>query len=263
MTKNFVIKEKTQYPYISNIDDSRVLDANLLSIIDIFKLNKIAYWLCHGTLLGVVRDKQLISWKNDIDIAIWDTAISKTKLVELMTSNNFELETDAFFDGDNILYFHKPGGRLIDIHFYQIKYIEEVNKNMAILYSVYVPKNIYTKFINVMSRSKNYNGKLKYLIRIFSIFENFFKFIKKKLIKNNMFYNSVCACEPLEFLKEFKEIDVFGNKLMIPNKSEELIKYMYGDKWKIPNKNYFYLPGQGLNEKRTNRPLTVIKPLKI
>ena len=142
MTKNFIIKEKTQYPYISDIDDSKVLDANLLLIINIFKLNKIPYWLCHGTLLGVVRDKQLISWKNDIDIAIWDTTISKTKLVELMTSNDFELETDTFFDGDNILYFHKSGGRMIDIHFYQIKYVKETNKNMAVIYSVYIPKNI-------------------------------------------------------------------------------------------------------------------------
>ena len=262
MIKNFIIKEKTQYPYISNIDDSKVLDPNLLLIMNIFKLNKIPYWLCHGTLLGVVRDKQLISWKNDIDIAIWDTTISKTKLVELMTSNDFELETNTFFDGDNILYFHKSGGRLIDIHFYQIKYIKEANKNMAALYSVYIPKNIYMKFIDAMSRAKNYNGKFKYLIRTFSIFRVFFKFIKKKLIKNNIFYSSVCACEPLELLKEFKEVDVSGNKLMIPNKSEELIKYMYGDEWKTPNKNYFYLPGQGLNEKRKNRPLTLIKPLK-
>ena len=262
MTKNFIIKGQAQYPYISDIDDSKVLDANLLLIINIFKLNKIPYWLCHGTLLGVVRDKQLISWGNDINIAIWDTTISKTKLVELMTSNDFELETDTFFDGDNILYFHKSGGRMIDIHFYQIKYVKETNKNMAVIYSVYIPKNIFMKFIDAMSISKNYNGKLKYLIRIFSIFETFFKFVKKKLIKNNMFYNSICACEPLEFLKEFKEVDIFGNKLIIPSKSEELVKYMYGSDWKTPNKNCFYLPGQGLGDRRKNRPLTLIKPLK-
>ena len=78
-----------------------------------------------------------------------------------------------------------------------------------------------------------------------------------------MFYNSVAACEPLELLKKFKEVDFFGTKLTIPYKSEELVKYMYGENWKTPDKNYFYLPGQGLRDERKNRPLTLIEPLKL
>ena len=90
--------------------------------------------------------------------------------------------TDTFFVGDNILYFYRPGGRLVDIHFYEIKYVKATNKNMAVVNSVYVPKNIYLKFINAMSMSRGYNGKFKYLIRMLCIFESLFKFIKLKLI---------------------------------------------------------------------------------
>lgn len=263
-SKNNVIDVSTSYPYVpTNANSAKGLDSNLALAVKILKQNKIPYWLCHGTLLGIVRDKQLIEWKNDVDIAIWDKVVSKKKLIELMTSNNFKLLTNTFFVGDNILYFYRSGGRLVDIHFYEIKYVKVTNKNMAVVNSGYVPKNIYLKFINAMSMSRGYNGKFKYLIRMFCIFEPFFKFIKLKLIKNNLFYNSVSACEPLELLKEFKEIDFFGIKITIPYKSEELVKYMYGEGWKTPDKNYFYLPGQGLGDDHKNRPPTLIEPLNI
>ena len=58
MTKNFIIKEKTQYPYISDIDDSKVLDANLLLIINISLLilvNKHVYYKsCLHTTNGLI-----------------------------------------------------------------------------------------------------------------------------------------------------------------------------------------------------------------
>jgi len=48
---------------MSNLDQNFVLAINLLN------KHKIKYWLCHGTLLGVIRDNSLIEWDNDIDIA--------------------------------------------------------------------------------------------------------------------------------------------------------------------------------------------------
>ena len=31
----------------------------------------IVYWLDCGTLLGAIRDNQLIAWDNDIDLGCW------------------------------------------------------------------------------------------------------------------------------------------------------------------------------------------------
>ena len=45
-----------------------MLDKNFILAIKILNKKKIDYWICHGTLLGLVRDKKLIKWDNDIDI---------------------------------------------------------------------------------------------------------------------------------------------------------------------------------------------------
>ena len=45
-------------------------DQNLHLLISILEENKIRYWVCHGTLLGIVRDKKLISWDHDIDVGV-------------------------------------------------------------------------------------------------------------------------------------------------------------------------------------------------
>ena len=59
---------------MSNLDQNFVLAINLLN------KYKIKYWLCHGTLLGIIRDNSLIEWDNDIDIAVWKMLIIKRKL---------------------------------------------------------------------------------------------------------------------------------------------------------------------------------------
>ena len=228
--------------------NTKDLDSNLSLVAKIFKKNKIHYWLCHGTLLGIIRDKKIMEWDDDIDIAVWETDISRDRLIKIMNLNDFKLQTDTFFEDDNILYFNRPGGRIVDIHFYKIEYNKLTNKDSAVIYSVYIPKNIFMKLIDALSMAKNYNGKFKYIIKMFFIFQNFFQFIKSKLIKNKIFYRSVGCLEPLEFLKEFKEINFYDTFLTVPVKSEDILKYAYGEDWKTPKKNCYYLPGQGLGQ---------------
>jgi len=44
--------------------------------------NNIPYFIIHGTLLGAVRDKELIPWDDDIDLGILEKDIEKFNLLE-------------------------------------------------------------------------------------------------------------------------------------------------------------------------------------
>ena len=215
------------------------IDENLSLALRIFKENKIPYWICHGTLLGIIRDKKLMDWDHDVDIAIWEKTISKAKLTEIMISNNFTVKPQ-FFVGDGLTCFHRNGGKQVDIHYYKTTFNKIENKEMAVFFPNYIPKNIFLKFVDAISMANIYEGNFKYLIKILIIFQPIFKFIKAILVKKNMFYNAIGYCEPLEFLNEFKEIIFSGTKLTIPHKPEEYLQYIYGKNWKVPDKNYHY-----------------------
>ena len=158
-----------------------------------------------------------------------------------------------FFDGDGLLRFSKNGGRDIDVNFYQVKFNKFTNKKMAVVYSSYIPRNFFLKIIDALSIAWKYNGKFKYFIKIFFIFQPLFQLIKSQLIKNNIFYKLIGFCEPLEIVQEFKEVNFFNTKVTVPNKSEELLEYIYGKNWKIPISNYYYA------EVHKNSPSTLIE----
>ena len=67
-----------------------MIDSNFKSTIEILNKNKIDYWICHGTLLGIVRDNKLIPWDNDVDIAFFENKIDKNNLLNLFLKAGFK-----------------------------------------------------------------------------------------------------------------------------------------------------------------------------
>tara|TARA_Y100000590_G_scaffold470657_1_gene667471 strand:+ start:11668 stop:12390 length:723 start_codon:yes stop_codon:yes gene_type:complete len=215
------------------------IDSNFLEIIELLKKNKIKYWICQGTLLGIIRDKCLIPWDHDIDVAVWSGTISKEKIKEIMLSNNYILKK-KFSIKDDCLAFIKKGGRDVDINFYEIGVEKNTNKKIAFI-NWYIPKNYFCKLVEALSMAKTYNGKLKSLVRLFSIFEVFFDKFKLFLIKKNLFYKTVGYTQPLEVLQDFDNIIFQNIEITVPRKSEEYLSYVYGKGWRIPKQNYNWL----------------------
>ena len=58
-------------------------DAIFKIAIEILTDNNINYWICHGTLLGIIRENRLLPWDNDIDFAVWDDEHSKEKILKI------------------------------------------------------------------------------------------------------------------------------------------------------------------------------------
>ena len=170
--------------YIKDNSKEKV-DLNFCEIIKILNKFKIKYWICQGTLLGIIRDNQLIPWDHDIDIAIWSGSVSKEKIKEIMLSHNFNLKKKYLLE-DDLLTFTKQGGREVDFNFYQITIEKNSNKKLAFV-NWYIPKNFLFKFIEALSLAKTYDGKLKYLIRSLSIFQPIANKLKIFLISKKIF----------------------------------------------------------------------------
>ena len=54
-----------------------------------FNKLKINYWVCQGTLLGIIRDKSLIPWDPDIDLAVTEKGFDKDLVEKMMKKNGF------------------------------------------------------------------------------------------------------------------------------------------------------------------------------
>ena len=122
--------------YIKDNSKEKV-DLNFYEIIKILNKFKIKYWICQGTLLGIIRDNQLIPWDHDIDIAIWSGSVSKERIKEIMLSHNFNLKKKYLLE-DDLLTFTKQGGREVDFNFYQITIEKKIKQVHLVIVFVLV-----------------------------------------------------------------------------------------------------------------------------
>ena len=74
------------------VDNNSKIDSNLIETINILEKNNIPYWLCQGTLLGIIRDNKLIDWDHDIDIAVWYSKNISKKLKTIMINKYYHLK---------------------------------------------------------------------------------------------------------------------------------------------------------------------------
>ena len=125
-------------------------DPNFKDCIEVLNKLKINYWLCHGTLLGVIRDKSLIPWDNDIDIGSWDLK-NKEKIITAFVKKGFRYQ-NKFFGNNYLLSFQKGKNRVVDINFYEID-----NTRKYCFQRHYAIRNIFCRFIYVFSVAKKYN----------------------------------------------------------------------------------------------------------
>ena len=56
------------------------IDKNFDLLINSLNKHKVPYWVCHGSLLGLIRDQNLISWDDDIDIGVFKSEVQKEKI---------------------------------------------------------------------------------------------------------------------------------------------------------------------------------------
>lgn len=208
-------------------------DPNFRECIQILSHLKLNYWICYGTLLGIMRDKSLIPWDNDIDIGYWQIK-NKDRIISAFVSKGFTLKTKSF--GKNyLLSFEKGNNRKIDINFHEI---DKTGKYCFIRH--YAMRNIFCRLIYVLSEGKNYKGRYSSIIKIFSFTSGFFKALKLKLEKLNLFYVDAGFKTKLKYFKYLKNINYYGIQIKIPVYYKEFLGNQYGHQWRITDRKYYW-----------------------
>jgi len=221
---------------IYKINNYKKIDQNLKIIINILQENKIKYWVCHGTLLGIIRDKKLIPWDHDIDIGVFENKIYRKLLPIILKKNGFKEIKKTFLDDDGMMKFVKKGGREVDINFYKI------NKNdKTVFVKWYIPKNFFMKIIDALSFAKTYRGKSYKLINSLAFSEKFFSFFKKILVVNGLFYSHAGYSHNQKYAFRLKRHNFFGLQLLIPIDYKGYLNDLYGNNWRIPIKKYNWI----------------------
>ena len=208
-----------------------IADDNFITLISLLNKNKIPYWLCHGTLLGIVRDQNLIPWDHDIDVAIFQDDVSKKYITNLLIANDF---INRGGDLKQALHFKKDQGRFVDINFYELNEKKDLYVNFC-----RIPKNnLIIRMLYTLANNAEYNGKNLRIVSFLRLFRPLFYTLQSLLDIWNLTFELKGYTVPVELLKEFTSIKIDNMTIRVPVKSIEICKYTYGENWDQPIKNF-------------------------
>ena len=207
-------------------------DKNFIDTINILNNSLKNYWVCHGTLLGIIRDRKLIPWDTDIDIGVWKNDFKKNLLIEKFKKKGFQTKI-KFYRDENIITFIRYGGREIDINIY-----ETTKNNKFAFQRHFALKNFFSRIIYVLSYEKKYRGKYNKIVNLLRILKPFFLKLKKSMIQNKVFYKEAGFKTPKYIFLKTKKIRFENLIISIPIFYKNYFELIYGKNWKKPLKSY-------------------------
>ena len=217
--------------------------------VEILMDNNINYWVCHGTLLGIIRDNKLLTWDHDIDFAVWDDEYSKEEILKIFSTDE-RFKQEVVLEEINSLHFATADKR-VDINFYSRDIDKAYIKWAALpegifLKTYYFAINFIATDTSIRKTIESSNGNIIKLIKLLIITPLIFirlilpRSFKSKLLKSlYKKLDSVGYSYPIELMKN-KVMNFLGVDIVVPVESEEVLKHTYGDDWKTPKQNYVW-----------------------
>ena len=211
------------------------VDPNFIKAIKLLDRNKIPYWVCHGSLLGLVRDGNLIPWDHDIDLAVWESDNKKKDILNIFVLAGFKPKDNNMMGS---LHFVREGGRGVDINFY--KELQSSDNQIKPLVGVIwrMPRSKLGSMFNIIFQNQEYRGEYKTLYKIVTSLQILFIPIYKILDKLNLLFVMKGYTTPKILLSNFILVDYFGVSCRIPEQSEEILSFIYGSDWRTPAREY-------------------------
>lgn len=221
-------------------------DKVFLDVCQLLNRHNVNFWICHGTLLGIIRENRLLPWDHDMDFAVWDSENSKREIIDLFISNGYKQEL-VFGDVDCLHFYGE--NKKIDISFYKvndgiasIKWIAPSESFFANFY-LYCIQVIWEKSSkNIQFSSSKVKKIMQFvLVRVLLVVKFFLsnstkEYLYKKSIK---YMNHTGYSYPFD-LMEFKRIEYNNCLIQVPKDSEKCLEFTYGKYWRTPKKEYIW-----------------------
>lgn len=242
---------------MDNENQEKALEV-LRKINEVFNDHNIDLWLDKGTLLGAVREGNMIEWDDDIDLSCWFDDLEKVyRCCEILREKGYYVdyrvfENDCFELSHISINFDKKRSFPIDLRLFKMKEDTIIKKNINspkrentiqrllrrfikyILYMLSKPEHIGDSPPIIPDKVHTMLGKI-----IHSNSDSLLKpvrkivcYISKKLYKQG-------AWElPKKYFEDFSKIDFHGIKVKIPLNPEKICEIRYGEDWRIPDRTW-------------------------
>lgn len=219
-------------------------------IISIFEKNKIQYWVDQGTLLGIIRDKQIIPWEWDLDFGVFVDETPYNHIKKIFLNEGFRIEKIP--EGNECIHFLYGNERKVDITFYKINndfgvtqwtspVITRKNRLIIDVYSVLMNNKL--KYYDKRIIKRLILRSIKRIMPILRINDAIWNILIKYLRKQNSIAlksNIVHFRIPLTILQNKSMMTFLDTKIFVPGDALKYLEYVYGKNWKIPIKNYLW-----------------------
>jgi len=214
----------------------------LKDIVKIFKKNKIDYFLTYGTLLGIVRDKKILPWDEDIDIGLWNYNYEEFLKLEkefekkgyrLIYSNRKYTHVDICFKKDYVTIKEN-----INVEFYMPFHagicFSVKDKDKAIVMQFFDENffnNKFSRLKNWLIDKKNNAGVINNLmIKTYNFFSRIYSIIILFTLEKEVM--------PSLWFEKLDTIKAYGIDLCIPSNSDKYLELTYGINWKKPDPKF-------------------------
>ena len=238
--------------------DTANLPFTVLYISKIFANHGLQTWLCYGALLGIIRENRLLPWNNDVELGLvchklWLSTV-QSLLSDLSsagflstyysTSRSFSFRHPYLAIQVNVNIFLVDGEYLTRPHdmcsqpdngspfFSQALFWaftlfgSRVSFKIKDLSSVHIVRSI--RFL------------LTYLVQLLPrSFRLFLSYLFYQLL-NFLGPSSSTKTIPHTYVLPLQTLDFYSGSIYSPCQPESLLRYLYGDDWRIPKDNWSF-----------------------
>jgi hypothetical protein len=213
----------------------------------LLKQHNVNFWICHGTLLGIIRENRLLPWDHDIDFAVWDSEVSRELIISIFNNAGYQQEV-VFGDMDCLHFYGK--NKKIDVSFYKI--VNDIASIKWIAPSEGVIMKACIDCVQIMCMNYDIRkielaiGGFKRfvhisLLKISLIFKSLLTDKIKRIIYNSMVgrLNYKGYSYPIALMK-FEDLQYNDFIIPIPVNSKRCLEITYGKDWAVPKKDYVW-----------------------